>query len=168
MKNRVIFFKILLAATWFILAVLSVLVDYLTGPVYNFPVLIAIPIALAAWYNGRIFGIVIGLFILSGELYIISLWHDSISYMVLVIYITVRLLIMLSFIFLIDTISRQKKEIRILKGFLPICSFCKRIRDESGAWVEIERYIDARSEAKFSHSLCPECAKKYYGDFIKK
>lgn len=155
-------------AIWILLAMLSVIIDYLSGPVYNFPVLVSIPIAFSTWHNGLVFGIIIGLFIMVGELYLLTQWHDSISCIILAIYMIVRLLIMFSFIVLIDTISRQKKEIRILKGFLPICSFCKKIRDDSGTWIEIESYIDARSEAKFSHSLCPECAKEHYGQFLKK
>jgi len=57
------------------------------------------------------------------------------------------------------------KEIRQLQGILPICSHCKKIRDDKGYWSQVESYIQMRSEAQFSHSICPECAKKYYPDF---
>jgi hypothetical protein len=46
--------------------------------------------------------------------------------------------------------------------FLPICSYCKDIRDDEGYWHQIEDYIRTHSEAEFSHSICPECAEKYY------
>lgn len=55
-------------------------------------------------------------------------------------------------------------DVKKLSGLLPICSHCKKIRDDSGYWNQIESYIDERSEAKFSHSICPECAEKYYPD----
>lgn len=54
------------------------------------------------------------------------------------------------------------EEIKILKGILPICSHCNEIRDKKGNWVRIERYIEERSEAQFSHSICETCLEKYY------
>jgi hypothetical protein len=54
------------------------------------------------------------------------------------------------------------KENKTLKGFLPICASCKKIRDDQGYWNQIESYIKARSQAEFSHSICPDCAEKLY------
>jgi phosphoserine phosphatase RsbU/P len=48
-----------------------------------------------------------------------------------------------------------------LEGLLPICSYCKRIRDEDKAWQPVEQYINDRSEASFSHGVCPECYEKH-------
>ena len=55
-------------------------------------------------------------------------------------------------------------EVKTLRGFLPICSYCKKIRDDKGYWNQIESYIQEHSDAEFSHSVCRECAKKYYPD----
>lgn len=55
-------------------------------------------------------------------------------------------------------------EIRILRGFLSICSSCKKIRTDRGDWEQIEQYIRDRSEAEFSHGICPDCMKKLYPD----
>ena len=66
-----------------------------------------------------------------------------------------------------DLISELKialNEIKTLKGIIPICSHCKNIRDDKGYWNQIESYIREHSEAKFSHGICQECAKKYYPD----
>lgn len=57
-------------------------------------------------------------------------------------------------------------EIRILRGILPICSSCKKIRNEDGYWEQIEIYIRDRSEVDFSHGICEECARKLYPDFM--
>jgi len=57
--------------------------------------------------------------------------------------------------------------VRKLSGLLPICSSCKKIRDDQGYWRQIEAYIRDHSEAEFSHSICPECAKKLYPEFYK-
>lgn len=55
-------------------------------------------------------------------------------------------------------------EVKTLRGFLPICCICKNIRDDKGYWNQIETYIRDRSDAEFSHGICPECAKKHYPD----
>jgi PAS domain S-box-containing protein len=54
--------------------------------------------------------------------------------------------------------------IKTLKGLLPICANCKDIRDDKGYWNQIEAYIRDHSDAEFSHSICPDCAKKLYSD----
>lgn len=56
-------------------------------------------------------------------------------------------------------------EVKTLKGILPICSFCKKIRDDKGFWNQVDEYIAKHSDADLSHSVCPECAKKYYPDY---
>lgn len=53
-------------------------------------------------------------------------------------------------------------EIKTLRGIIPICSYCKQIRDDHGSWKQMEEYIHAHSEAEFSHSICPSCMKKHY------
>ena len=58
-------------------------------------------------------------------------------------------------------------KIKTLSGMLPICASCKKIRDDKGYWTQIESYIKHHSEAEFSHSICPECAKKLYPEFYK-
>lgn len=58
-------------------------------------------------------------------------------------------------------------EIQVLRGIVPICSFCKKIRDTEGKWSEVEEYISKHSEAQFSHSFCPECGKEHYGDILE-
>ena len=57
-------------------------------------------------------------------------------------------------------------EIKELEGILPICSFCKRIRDDEGNWQQMETYIRDRSSADFSHGICDECMKKHYPDHV--
>ena len=63
---------------------------------------------------------------------------------------------------LISELQMAMGEVKKLSGFLPICSSCKKIRDDEGYWNQIESYIRDHSEAEFSHSICPECVKKLY------
>jgi DNA-binding response OmpR family regulator len=64
-------------------------------------------------------------------------------------------------------LEKTLKELKALKGILPICSFCKKIRDDKGYWNQIEAYISEHSEAEFSHGMCPECAKKWQEEWEK-
>ena len=69
---------------------------------------------------------------------------------------------------LIADLQEALKKIKTLGGLLPICSVCKRIRDDKGYWNQIESYIHEHSEADFSHSICPECAKQLYPGIFDK
>lgn len=51
-----------------------------------------------------------------------------------------------------------------MSGLIPICAHCKKVRDDKGYWNQIESYIHERSDADFSHSICPACAKILYPD----
>lgn len=62
----------------------------------------------------------------------------------------------------IQDLQKALSEVKTLRGFLPICSNCKSIRDDQGYWNQIEAYIRERSDAEFSHGICPDCAKKLY------
>lgn len=66
-----------------------------------------------------------------------------------------------------DVLQRQLKEIKVLKGFIPICASCKKIRDDKGYWTQVEQYVADHSEAEFTHSICPDCAKKLYPELYK-
>ena len=65
---------------------------------------------------------------------------------------------------LIHELQDALGEVKTLSGLIPICASCKKIRDDTGYWNQIETYIEARSEAGFSHGICPECAKTLYPD----
>jgi len=65
---------------------------------------------------------------------------------------------------LIIELKEALSKVKQLSGLLPICSHCKKVRDDNGYWNQIEAYIRDRSEAEFSHGICQECAKKYYPD----
>ena len=63
-------------------------------------------------------------------------------------------------------ILREKEsEIKQLRGMLPICASCKKIRDDKGYWSQIETYIKKHSEAEFTHAICPECMRKLYPEY---
>lgn len=69
-----------------------------------------------------------------------------------------------------NTVEKLRKaisELKTLSGLLPICSYCKKIRDDQGYWQQVEAYIAEHSEAGFSHSICPECLTEHYPNYAR-
>jgi PAS domain S-box-containing protein len=66
---------------------------------------------------------------------------------------------------LIERLEGALAEIKTLRGIIPICAGCKRIRDDQGLWSQIEAYLLEHSEAEFTHGICPECESRLYPDF---
>jgi CRP-like cAMP-binding protein len=69
---------------------------------------------------------------------------------------------------LIAQLQSALAEVRTLRGLLPICSYCKQIRVDTGSWQQIEVYLKAHTEAEFSHGICPPCAEKQLAEFRKR
>ncbi|MFH1934984.1 MAG: hypothetical protein ABIN18_25885 [Pseudomonadota bacterium] len=150
-------------------------IDWQTGYKLNFFVFYFIPISITAWFFGIESAIIISIisslvwFIadkLSGHTYSSNLylvWNTSIrlvSFMIIGWSVS-----KVSFLFRseekkTEELQKALSEIKILEAFLSICCVCKKIRNEDGKWQQIETYISNHSETKFSHSYCPECAKK--------
>lgn len=66
---------------------------------------------------------------------------------------------------LLGRLDASLREIKVLRGFLPICAHCKNIRDEKGAWKQMEVFIQERTNAEFSHSICPSCMHVHYPEY---
>ena len=69
---------------------------------------------------------------------------------------------------LVGKLQGALAQMETLRGILPICSSCKKIRDENGSWNEIEPYIRSHSQAEFSHSICPDCEEELYPEYSKR
>jgi sigma-B regulation protein RsbU (phosphoserine phosphatase) len=65
-------------------------------------------------------------------------------------------------------LSEALAQVKQLKGLLPICMFCKKIRNDKNYWQKVEDYLTEHTEADFSHSICPECLEKHYPEHAKR
>lgn len=162
-----------------ILILLLGAIDYLTGIEFNFFVFYYIPVSIAAWNVGKKWTIAssvlsaltwTGVDILSEHVYphwSFYVWNGGIrlaSFIILGITLyTVRRLLDVEKE-LSKSLQATLDEVKMLKGFLPICASCKNIRNDRGYWERIEQYIEGHSEAEFTHTLCPDCMKKLYPD----
>jgi hypothetical protein len=69
---------------------------------------------------------------------------------------------------LLSELQSALTHVKTLRGLLPICAWCKKIRNDHGYWQDVETYIHDHSDADFSHGICPECNEKYYKEFMEK
>jgi len=64
-------------------------------------------------------------------------------------------------------LEQSIQEIRTLQGLIPICAWCKKVRDDEGLWRQMEQYISEHSDASFTHGICPNCAKNHMTEFLE-
>ncbi|MCB0163440.1 MAG: DUF4118 domain-containing protein [Anaerolineae bacterium] len=153
------------------LAFIALVADYLSGPLIQFPILYVIPVGLASWYGGRRWGYIFAVNLAVIRLCYFTVWDTPWGISVTLINALIRIIVFTGFVYLVDRVAVQQRalenEVRILSGLLPICSFCKKIRDEDETWQPLEGYITHHSEAEFSHGLCPECARIHYPEYYQ-
>ncbi len=157
-------------ATAILLAAAALSGDYATGPFIQFPALYIAPVAFTAWYLGLPGAITLAVLLPGMRLGFVLWWEEpgGIGYAVVnaLIHSTVLTLLALLTHALARRTHALEREVRVLRGILPICAFCKKIRDDDGSWQPLERVITARSEARFSHGFCEECGRKHYGGLL--
>ncbi len=154
--------------------------DYVTTETLNFSIFYLIPIGIYCWYLGPISAALISVAsgltwpffeIIAGRqpsFYVY--WNGVVSLAFYAVFISTVTAIK-SYIrrerAINEELSRALSEVKQLSGLLPICSSCKKIRDENGEWHFMEGYIQKRTDARFSHGLCPECTRRLYPDFAR-
>lgn len=156
-----------LAPLHWLLAGLAVIpLDYYTGPYLDSMVLLyPIPAALAAWSGSLRWSMVLAVALPPVRMLIFHYWAWRAPSFEAAVDTLVIVLSSMGIAFLILHLRRQARTLRVLEGMLPICGFCKRIRKD-GVWESLEIYIHDHSEARFSHTFCPECGKKHYGSYM--
>jgi hypothetical protein len=68
---------------------------------------------------------------------------------------------------LIADLQQALAEVKTLSGLIPICGWCKKVRSDTGYWQNVEQYIRSRTDATFTHGVCPECSKKMKADIAR-
>ncbi len=154
---------------WVAIAAPLVWIDYITGSNTQFPVAYVIPVTLAAWYSGRLPAVALAVAMpVIHVLFFVGLSSQTGSTATLLVTTAIRGAVIVAMALWFARLSEHERELRrhvqTLEGLLPICAFCKKIRNESGEWERLEKFIAARSEAKFSHAFCPACWKTHYSE----
>ena len=151
------------------------LIDWQTGFELNFFVFYFLPVAVAAWYIGV--GTSVMIAVLSALVWYWANTMAGASYSSPAYAVWNTIIRLVSFIAIgwsvatirkllneehkaSETLRKSLAEIRVLRGFLPICAQCKKIRTDQGEWQQMEVYISQHSNAQFSHGYCPVCLKQ--------
>jgi hypothetical protein len=125
-------------------------------------ILYVIPVYLAGWFlkTAYLYGIAMLCSVLIVVAWLLSppggipwIAHANHSLAVVAIWATAALALLH---------RRLSREIKVLRGLLPTCAHCKKIRDAEGHWVTLEHYISDHSEAEFTHTICSECGARYF------
>jgi len=157
--------RLIFAFYWSAISLVVMTLDYLIGPVIQFPAIFIIPVSLAAWYNGWLWGVALSVALPLIRLYFTTILDTPWSFTEAAINAGIRVAVLGLFAVLIDRVAIQSaalsQRIQILEGMLPVCAVCKRIRDEHETWSQLEQYVLSRSKHGISHEVCPDCAVKF-------
>lgn len=154
---------------WVGLAVVLAFVDNFLGPSVQFPIVFVIPVGLAAWYSGRWWGVALAIVLPIVRFYSVTEAEPAAGLGSAAINAGIRIAILTGLAVLLDRLASHERalsqKVATLEGLLPICSGCKKIRDEEQRWQPLEDYIGQRSSAQFTHGLCPTCIPQYFGEY---
>jgi hypothetical protein len=153
---------------WLLAGVLLLPLDYLTGPYLDSMIMLyPVPAAMAAWSGARRWSLALALGLPPLRMLVFHFWGWKAPLSLEVIDTVVVALMSASIALLILHLRRQARALRVLGGMLPVCGFCKRIRNGE-SWEPFEGFISRHSEASFSHTFCPECGAKHYGEYLRR
>jgi K+-sensing histidine kinase KdpD len=167
---------------WVVLAFILTLlgyIDYATGFEINLTLFYFIPVIIGTKRLGLLAGILLSVVSATiwsvadhyaGQIYsnqLIAVWNTvtRLAAFLTVAWLTAHYVLLLARDRAHATKHRKlAAEVKVLEGLLPICTFCKKIRNDQGGWEPVEHYIEDHTAAKFSHGMCPECIKKWTAD----
>jgi hypothetical protein len=151
---------------WLVVSISIIPLDYFTGPYLDGIVLLyPIPAAMAAWSGSPRWSIALAALLPPVRVLIFHYWGWPAPALDAVLDTLLIVLCCVAIALLILHLRRQALTLRVLGGMLPICAFCKRIRN-GDAWEPLEGFISGHSEAQFSHTFCAECGAKHYGNYL--
>jgi hypothetical protein len=158
-----------------LLVVLVGFLDVVTGYQVSFSLLYLAPITLVTWGAGRRWGVAIaslsalvwlGADMLSGHRVtqpLIPLWNALVHLGFFLIVVTLLTRLKLSYEAQIRSaraLQASLDNVKLLSGLIPICAWCKKVRNDQGYWQQVEAYIAEHSDATFTHGICQECKEK--------
>jgi len=141
-------------------AAFAVALNYAVGPILEFPGIYIVPVVLASWYGGLRWGMPMSLLPFA-RILIITSAGAPVDVYAAVLSTSIRAMVFAAIALWIASLAAAqhvlRHEVEMLQGMLPICSYCKKIRDEAGQWQVVEKYIGERTDATFTHGICETC-----------
>lgn len=149
-------------AAWVGLAGAFLAVDLMVGPIIQFPIAFIFPVALAAWHRGLRWAALFAVGQPLARFFFNFYWDAPWSMGEASINLLIRVAVLCGFAGLVTHTVRQKHHIAVLERLLPVCAWCKRIRDEQNTWQPLDIYLSERAELSVSHGICPDCRRKEF------
>ena len=150
-----------------VIGIMVLIIDAFTGPFLMFPILFVLPVSLAAWYCNLNLSLGLAIILPVGRAIIVLMLEQTMPIQFILLNALIRIFVLVFIAYFVHRTAEQnralEKKVQVLEGILPICMFCKKIRNKQDVWQQLEAYISQNSEADFSHGLCPKCAKEHYG-----
>jgi hypothetical protein len=152
------------------------LTDFVTGYEISFSIFYLAPVAFVTWFGGKRSGLTTALVsaivwlaadVVSGHPFphfLVAFWNAIVrlGFFVLTVILLNKLhIVIYQQAALIKDLQEARDEAKTLSGLIPICAWCKRVRDDEGYWKQVELYVSEHSEASFTHAICPECKQKW-------
>ncbi|HEU4587834.1 MAG TPA: hypothetical protein VFS11_04260 [Gemmatimonadales bacterium] len=151
---------------WLLAGIAIIPLDYFTGPYLDALVLLyPVPAAMAAWTGERRWSIALATLLPLVRMVIFQSWGWPATVPMQACDTSVLAAACIAIALFIFYLRQQALKLRVLEGMLPICGFCKRIRS-GDSWEPLEKFIGSHSEATFSHTFCPDCGSRFYGDLV--
>jgi hypothetical protein len=152
--------------------------DYYTGTDLGFFIFYFAPVAVATWYAGGVSGVFLG--VASAVTWLLADWFSHHPYSWEGYRYWNAGILLLSFLIIALVVSRIRsalaveqqlnvelsaalRNVKELKGLLPICASCRRIRNDKGYWEKLEHYVQRHTDAEFDYGICPECVSDLVG-----
>ena len=160
-------------AFWVLLSLICVAVDYWAGPQIQFPIVYLVPVSMASWYSGRVWGLAlaVALPLIRPLYYVAEVWEPPSSMIESTANAGIRLAVFVLFALLVDRTARQMRDLRsmgVLEAMLGVCSECKRIHDDgTDSWERLETYV-AGHPSEFRPSICPVCSRGHADVFDRR
>jgi hypothetical protein len=138
---------------WISLSVLVAGADFISSATIQFPILYMLPIAIVGWSGKRNQALILAIVLPCLRLIFHMIWDIPWIVGDTIVNVLIRIVVFMILAYLISF----TKELRLLKGFLHVCSYCGRIKNDGGDWIPLQDYIIHHSEAMLSHGICPNC-----------
>jgi hypothetical protein len=142
---------------WILISVMVAGTDFISSANIQFPILYIIPIALAGWSGKQNQALMLAIVLPCLRL----IFHMTWDVPWLVADTIINVLIRISVFLVIAYLVSFAKELQVLKGFLHVCAYCGRIKNDDGSWIPLQEYVIHHSEAMLSHGICPDCIPKF-------
>ena len=148
--------------TWVFLTLVITLLDMVSGPAVQLPYLMIIPVGLAAWHGRLRWALGLSILPPLPRLLWLGLVVQPWSPTIIIVNAALRILTLATLAYFTHTAAQMTREVQRLRELLPMCSSCKRIRNQNGLWEPVEQYILEHSDTKVEQSVCPECASALF------